>query len=286
MIEDCRYEDPSAPESSAGMRGQMFPVDGLFRPLLADMKAPRFSGSFRDVDLQAGLAGDGDETEFRAGLVGFGETFGIWSLRKPGTCNGLQVGIFGAVFSQFNFDTLSVNLINSDFQVGLPVTVRWEWFTARLQLYHQSSHIGDEFLLFNQSFPRVDLVYETLELLLSAQEAWWRVYAGGGYLVSTFPEMAKWRLQGGAEVRGPTWRWPSASTTDQWTTVAGADIQSFQLRDWGMTVSAKGGIELIGARRLHRVRILAAVSSGYTSYGQFFNSHRWTSWGLEGQFEF
>ena len=99
--------------------------------------------------------------------VGFGGTLGLWGLRQKKNCNGFQINIFGAVFSQFNLDAPSTDLINSDFQFGVPFTFRHGPLSARLRVFHQSSHVGDEFLLNNPDFKRVNLTFEMVEAMLS-----------------------------------------------------------------------------------------------------------------------
>ena len=41
----------------------------------------------------------------------------------------------------------SNDLINADYIIGLPLTFRRNGFSVRAKLYHQSSHLGDEYLL-------------------------------------------------------------------------------------------------------------------------------------------
>jgi len=57
------------------------------------------------------------------------------------------VSLFGAVFAQFNLDTPSFDLLNADYLVGPELTLRHGRWSGRVRFYHQSSHLGDEFLL-------------------------------------------------------------------------------------------------------------------------------------------
>lgn len=97
----CSYRETSDSSSSSEdgiVHSMALPDDDVFRPLLADPKEPRFSGSFQRVRFRD----IGDSVS--ASTVGFGGTFGLWGLRHESNCNGLQVNLFGAVFSQFNLD--------------------------------------------------------------------------------------------------------------------------------------------------------------------------------------
>lgn len=115
---DCRYlaaEHPEAGQSAGASRSARFPQDDVFRPLLADPKQPQFQATYQRMTLRQ------SNNDLNAAFVGFGETFGLWTRRQEQGCNGIQIGAFGAVFSQFNADARSKDLINSDFQLGFPV---------------------------------------------------------------------------------------------------------------------------------------------------------------------
>src|SRR2546425_13212929 len=78
------------------------------------------------------------------------------------------------------------DLINTDYLVGLPLTYRHGSWATRFRLYHQSSHLGDEYLLHTNA-QRVDLTFEAAELLVSKEIAQWRGDGGGGDLFSPPP---------------------------------------------------------------------------------------------------
>src|SRR5438552_11535305 len=138
---------------------------GVFQPLLADPKEPQFFAAY--------LWERSPRLAPRLGSVGFGQTIGVVN---AGTW---QVAIAAAVFSQFNLARPTADLMNTDYRVGLPVTYRHAGLTTRVQLYHQSSHLGDEYMV-HANAQRVDLTFEAAELLLSQQIAAWRLYGGGG----------------------------------------------------------------------------------------------------------
>lgn len=105
-----------------------------------------------------------------------------------------------------------MDLINADYVVGIPVSWRSGLFSTRLRLYHQSSHLGDEFLLANPGVNRVDLSFEAVEAILSldAPGGWGRVYAGGSYLVHREPAaLERSGVQWGLELRDRTSSIPS-----------------------------------------------------------------------------
>ncbi len=71
--------------------------------------------------------------------------------------------------------------------MGIPVSWRRGDWSTRVRLYHQSSHVGDEFLLENPAFNRVNLSFEEVEAILSYDHRWVRVYADGGNLLHREP---------------------------------------------------------------------------------------------------
>ena len=239
---DCRYESGAAgDEAGAGRsKGVPFPSDDVFRPLFADPKQPQFFAAYQAVSVRQ------TNTSANIGSVGFGENFGLYSKRVG--CNGWQVGILAGVFSQFNLDAPSSDLLNTDFVVGIPVSWRSGLVSLRARLYHQSSHLGDEFLLGNPGLNRVNLSFEEAEALLSldAPGGWGRVYAGGGYLLHRTPDLERAKAQWGLELRGPTMRSLLFGETVgalQVTPVLGADFKAFEELAWNINTNAVAGIE-------------------------------------------
>ncbi len=239
-------------------RGSMpFPVGDLFVPLLADPKQPQFFTSYRYYSTPINGT--------HAVAVGYGETFGFYRIdgRRPG--DGLQVSLAGALFAQFNLDTPSQDLINADYTIGVPITWRNGSTSARVRIYHQSSHLGDEYLLRAQP-NRVNLSFESLEVLVSEQRQVWRVYFGGEYLFHRDPaELKPAALHGGVEFRTRHDVWE----TGHW--VGGLDVKSWQEHDWNPDVSLKVGLEF-GAHQPgeRRVRLMLEGYRGYDPHGQFY----------------
>jgi hypothetical protein len=268
---DCRYESVDTGDDSAEARrpkGLPFPSDDVFRPLFADPKQPQFFATY-----QAARVRDAN-TSANIGSVGFGENFGLYARRRG--CDGWQVGILAGVFSQFNLDAPSSDLINTDFVFGIPVSWRSGLFSVRARLYHQSSHLGDELLLGNPGLNRVNLSFEEAEALLSldAPGGWGRIYAGGGYLLHRTPDLERAKAQWGVELRGPTMRPLFLGETVgalRVTPVLGADFKAFEELAWNVNTNAVAGIEWSRATGTRRFRLLFNYYRGFNPYGQFFN---------------
>jgi hypothetical protein len=244
-----------------GRKSVRFPVGELFTPPLADQKQPRFHTTWQRYRLEFG--------HFNIGSVGFGENFGLvrWPREREG--DGWQVGISGAVFAIFNLDASSNDLLNADYIVGFPVTYRSGAWSARARLYHQSSHLGDEFLLNPQPGPpveRLNLSYEALELLASRERRGFRVYGGGTRILMSDTPLGRSRAQAGIDYRGSPLGWRTARV------VAGVDLQAWSETDWDRDWSVKTGLLFRSpygdARSLE---ILLEYYSGHIPHGQFYN---------------
>ncbi len=170
------------------------PRGDVFCPLLADPKALRSFVSY--------LRGDAADFATDVGSVGVSDAFGLLRFGGARPGDGVQLSLTGGVFAQFDLGTSSYDLINADYLIGLPITVRSGGSSARLRVYHQSSHLGDEFLLRANRPDRENLSFQAVELLLSQDVGALRAYAGGEYYVDRQPAGLPRRLvHGGAELR-------------------------------------------------------------------------------------
>jgi hypothetical protein len=157
--------------------------------------------------------------------------------------------------------------------VGVPFTWRRDRVSVRLRLYHQNSHVGDEILLLNPGFERVNLSFEEPEGVaaydLGGNRA--RVYAGGGLLLKRHPAMKRPRLLCGIEWHGRRRRLFSGQQRRlEITPVLSAELKAFGELDWKPNLRVVGGVELARERGERGVRILAEYYHGSFPYGQFF----------------
>lgn len=234
-----------------------FPVGDLFWPLLADPKQPQFFVSYRYYRTPAENA--------NVAAVGYGETFGLWRRagQRPG--DGLQLSITGGLFAQFNLDAPSNDLINADYTIGAQATYRNGRDSGRLRIYHQSSHLGDEFLLRAQP-QRINLSFESAELIYSRDWRPWRFYAGGEYLFHREPsDLKPAAAHGGVEFHGERPAWMKG----RW--VGAIDVKAWQEHDWSADVSVKLGLAFGTAHPGRRhLDVMLEGYKGYAPHGQFY----------------
>lgn len=99
---------------------------------------------------------------------------------------GFEIGFMTCVFFQFEFvepsSVFLVNLINTDFKVGIPFTFRRKRFSVRTALYHVSSHFSEEYIFRNglTTFGENKNTYDALDIHVSWRLDKMRYYGGVG----------------------------------------------------------------------------------------------------------
>jgi uncharacterized protein DUF1207 len=251
---------PTKPES------KFLPRDLLFAPFHADPRWPHFSGAYRHVTY-------GQEPTKTFG-ANFGETFALY--RNAAPLDGQwEIVIQAGVFSTFNVGSSSIDLQNADYTVGLLTSYRTGPFSGFLRLHHQSSHLGDEFILNSQTpINRINLSFEELDMKLSYELfAWLRVYGGGGMLVDQYPKDLKGGTsQVGTELTSPWTLWGGKVRP-----VAYADFQANARSNWRVASSVMAGLQFENARIGDRkLQVLGEYFSGPSPNGQFYTHN--TEW--------
>jgi hypothetical protein len=240
----------------------LLPSGHLFKALLADPRWAHFSASYRNFQ-----SNNFDGRNIAS--VSFGETIPFYRANFGKSTAQWETGIQAGVFSDFNLDASSSDLVNTDFIASLYSSVRSGQFSAFGRLYHQSSHLGDEFLL-RTKLERVNLSYEGVDLKLSYELPYGvRVYGGGGGLFHREPNaLKKWSAQYGIEFRSP-WRLDFASMRP----ILAADIKNYDENNWSTDISGRAGVEFENSKVMGRkLQLLVEYFNGYTPSGQFYKN--------------
>jgi Protein of unknown function (DUF1207) len=253
-------------------RGEWLPGGTLFKPLIADPRWPHFAASYQRYV--------GDRQLEDVAAVSFGETFTLWR-QKLGDATFWEFGVQAGVFAVFDLDADSKDLVNADYFVAVPVSFRHEGFSSLFRIFHQSSHLGDEFLLRTKT-ERVNLSVEGVDLKLSYEFGDpFRIYAGGGYLFDRQPaSLDPWSVQYGLEFVSP---WPSRAK--RWRPIFAADVQHREENDWSADLSLRTGIQIDGVLASRNLQILLEYFRGHSPNGQFYKD-RIEYFGLGAHFHF
>jgi hypothetical protein len=234
----------------------LLPGGTLFKPIIADPRWPHFAASYqyhvRDVLLR------------HAAAVSFGETFALYRERLGR--GWWEVGIQAGVFAVFDLTSASKDLVNADYLVAIPLSYRYADFSAMLRFFHQSSHLGDEFLL-RTKLNRINLSYESVDLKASYDIGdLARLYAGAGYLFDQEPtNLNPWSVQYGLELTSP---WPGRDRA--WRPIAAVDVQHREENGWSSDVSVRAGVQLDGVLATRNLQLLVEYFRGRSPNGQFY----------------
>ena len=212
-----------------------------------------------------------------SGSANFGETFALY--RDAAPLDGQwEIAIQAGVFSLFNMNATSgsKDLVNADYTVGLLTSYRTGPFSGFFRLHHQSSHLGDEFILNSQT-PSQSSQFElrrsgsetVLRADLLAPDLWRRGHSGGPR-----PELlwdaarAKWELNSPAP-----WTFWGGKVRP----VSYADFQANERSNWEVASSVMAGLQFENARiGDRRLQLLVEYFSGPSPNGQFYTQN--TEW--------
>lgn len=267
----ARGQTVDAPRCGAGVHASEatgtvgFPEDQIFCPLIADPKEARsfvsfLHGTFRSLDDPSG-----EGTSIAS--VGVGDSFGLLRVGGPSPGEGFQIDVVGSIFAQFDLGAPSNDLINADYIIGFPLTFRRSGFSFRAKLYHQSSHLGDEYLLRDEEIVRENLSFESIEFLVSQEIRPLRLYVGVEKIFRREPdELPDSLFHTGIELRSGRAR--------KVQFVAGVDVKTTELHDWSPAVSGRAGLEFgRPGPEDHPGRLIMLLFEWYegpSPYGQFF----------------
>jgi hypothetical protein len=237
-------------------------VGRLFEPLLADPRWPHFYASYHYYDES------GANVE-HVGSVGFGETIAI--VRKSYASNlRIEGGVQAGVFAIFDLDAESKDLVNADYFVGPYAAFRYGDFSTMFRFYHQSSHLGDEYILRNDidGNDRVNLSYEAVDLLLSYELPYgFRIYGGSSYFFNQDPaDFEEWAVQYGFEFRSPETFLSGAVRP-----VVAGDFQHREENEWDLDMSLRAGLQFEDPGRFsQRLLFMFEYYDGRSPNGQFY----------------
>ncbi|HEX5102664.1 MAG TPA: DUF1207 domain-containing protein, partial [Pirellulaceae bacterium] len=192
------------------------------------------------------------------GLLRYGTCDGIWP-------QGWQFDVEGNTNVRLNPDN-ERDLDAADFRIGAPITYGYARHRLKFGYYHLSSHIGDEFLIRNPGFTRLNFVRETLILgyaYFATDNL--RLYAEAGWAFIT-DVCEPWELQFGFDYA------PSRPTG-----IRGAPFVAFNTHlreelDFSGNFVVQAGWAWRGDRSTHLFRIGLHYYNGASNLFEFYNT--------------
>jgi len=248
--------------SIAAYQTQSFPAaHELFPPLQADPAEPHFGFQFGFPVSHAAIA-----------RIDVGDYLGIyrWAL---GDVGALQLNVGGAINTRFDA-TSSHNLQVIDFYGNVPLDLRLGWFSLRSMFYHDSSHMGDDYLRENNLIDQNNS-WDAWREIVSAQICKaLRLYGGYQQAIYTLPNWSgRKAYQGGAEIYFNT------SAKSFWHPYWANDVQAWERTNNNVTWVSQLGFKTGDAFSKGRgISYFVQFKTGPRYEGQFYQNKE-TIWG-------
>lgn len=241
-------------------QGRFFPDVPSFELPVASPRVAGFAG--RIIDLSRGESRFGAEREAD---VAVGETFPVIALRRGE--HPLTLGFGVEVYGRFSLDDSKTSMISSDWTVGFELhTVRSAWEFA-LQLYHESSHLGDEYAsTFNAT--RIDWTREVATGWVGYRPGNFRIMLGGSRVLVDELDLPPWIAAAGVDYRGGGFQLAGQRVEP----VAGIFLEGASATDWDVSSTVKLGLALTGARRGRELSLSLIRHDGLSTQRQFFRN--------------
>ncbi len=237
-------------------KNHVLPNGLLYRSYIAGPHEPRMGS----VALY-----DSDEKSWRWDST-LGGRVGIFRRDCPPRMNldAWQIDIEGAVMVRLDPQE-KMDLESADYRFGLLWTGRRDRIAYKAGYFHVSSHVGDEYLIKNPGFQRVNYVRENLIVGTSYDVTpEWRAYGEVAWAVSVSGGAEPWQLQFGTEYAR------TALRPENGAPFAALNFQMRQETDFAAGVTAMAGWQWTGTESGHTIRTGVQYFNGPTNQYEFF----------------
>jgi hypothetical protein len=206
---------------------------------------------------------------FRSSLpISIGDQFSIYQF-KLHTNGHLYLGIEACVWAIFEAKTKSLSLINADYFIAFPLTYIYRNFSARFRLFHESSHLGDEFLLDHSDIERFNPSMEGLDLSLAYELTDKFVVFGGFTRIIRSDEGFRYKPNTVYYGFNYFLNFAQIETFNvEWIPFIAGYCENQQNNHWDFDTSVAIGYQW-DKYYGHKIRIFAVGHEGYSSEGQF-----------------
>ncbi|MCD4728149.1 MAG: DUF1207 domain-containing protein, partial [Pirellulales bacterium] len=158
------------------------------------------------------------------------------------------------------------DLVSADFRFGIPLTTRRGCWEAKFAYYHLSSHLGDEFMVRNPGYPRINYVRDAMVLGMSVYFGPnLRLYSEADWAFNTDGGARPWEFQFGAD-------FSPAEPTGVWGAPFFAiNAHLREANDFGGNMTVQSGWQWRGCTG-HLCRIGMQYFNGMSDQTQFYNT--------------
>ncbi|MEE8335768.1 MAG: DUF1207 domain-containing protein [Candidatus Neomarinimicrobiota bacterium] len=185
-----------------------------------------------------------------------------WELEKN---RGFELGFEYGIHSQFSVEDAGANFLgglqNSDYRITGVAHYKNKVHTYRMTLFHQSSHLGDDYIIRNDiTRPTSNVLnYEQLDFLLSTTKNNFRYYYGLGFNISPNTIRKRLSLQLGYFFN------KGLKINKNMGYFYGIDVKTFEQNDFRPGLKIGLGFE-IGRNNHNPLRILMEYYKGHLPY--------------------
>lgn len=237
------------------IRWRTLPDGVLWKPYLASPKESRIAAQLISVP---------NQSSYLDGVVG--GRFALWRYGNGDAFfpEGVEWDVEGAAQVRLDLPN-QVDLHSVDFRVGTFLTWGDRWHQAKFGYYHLSSHLGDEFLLKNPTYPRLNYARDCLLLGQSFYLTEdFRVYGEVDW--AFWSDVAQeWEFQFGAE-----WA-PSRPTGPRGAPFAAIHGQLREELNYGGNVTVQAGWAWVGDNSRNMFRMGFHYVNGASTQESFYN---------------
>jgi Protein of unknown function (DUF1207) len=222
--------------------------------------SPRVHGiAGRVISVQRGESRFGDEAEAEVAL---GENFPVLALR--GGNRPITLGLGTQVYARFSLADGQDALISNDWVVGLNSTAMLGAWALTIEVYHESSHLGDE---YEDRFEaqRIDWTREVLAAWASYTHGPWRITGNTSYALRD-----ELRLERPGGSLGVDFRPLRKSGGGAIRPVGGIYFDANAATSWRVSSSLKAGMVLQASPQGREIGFALIAHDGLSTQRQFF----------------
>jgi hypothetical protein len=249
------------PGARAAAQERLFPsVAGFELP----QASPRVHGLV--ARLLSARRGDSEFGREPEGEVALGENFPLVALRRG--VRPITLGFGSQVYGRFSLGDRKSALISNDWVVELNTTAALGAWTLTGELYHESSHLGDEYAdRFDAS--RIDWTREVASAWISYGPGPVRISGNLSWVLIDELGLARPGGAAAADFEGrPVGRILGGAVRP----VAGVYFEGAAATSWRISSSAKLGVTIAAASGGRAVGIALIAHDGLSTQRQFFRS--------------
>ena len=179
---------------------------------------------------------DRDTTQRTIALAELGDRLAFWIVQAPNSDFELAGAFQGGVSSRFDLTQPRLDFMEIHYRAGFLLRARFGAVAARAELYHVSSHLGDEFMVRHELEP-ISTSREGVEILLQVSPLpCMRLYGGPALLIKSSSDFSTLSLRAGGD-------WES-SGDGFFRGYAAVNVFSWSELDWRPRIAVEAGTAL------------------------------------------